>query len=140
VTTTRHGSRKTFLLDTNVILHDSTCLQQFQEHDIVISITVLEELDRFKKGNESINFHAREFLRTLDELSAGSLLNGGVRIAPGKGRVAIRLERPLHEDLRAQFPAAVKPDHRFLNLGFHLARETPSRRLIVVSMDVNLRL
>jgi PhoH-like ATPase len=80
VTTTRRTSRKTFLLDTNVILHDSTCLQQFQEHDIVIPITVLEELDRFKKGNESINFHAREFLRTLDELSAGSLLNGGARI------------------------------------------------------------
>ena len=140
MTTTRRSSRKTFLLDTNVILHDSTCLQQFQEHDIVIPITVLEELDRFKKGNESINFHAREFLRTLDELSAGSLLNGGVRIAQGKGRVAIRLERPLHEDLRAQFPAADKPDHRILNLGYHLARETPSRRLIVVSKDVNLRM
>jgi PhoH-like ATPase len=45
------SSTKIFILDTNVILHDSACINNFQEHDIVIPITVLEELDQFKKGN-----------------------------------------------------------------------------------------
>jgi PhoH-like ATPase len=55
---------KTFVLDTNVILHDSSCIYHFQENDIVIPITVLEELDQFKKGNSSLNYHARNFFET----------------------------------------------------------------------------
>ena len=55
-----HKKKKIFVLDTNVVLHDSSCIYQFEEHDVVIPVTVLEELDSFKKGNESINFHARE--------------------------------------------------------------------------------
>ena len=131
---------KTFILDTNVILHDSACINNFQEHDVVIPITVLEELDQFKKGGLSLNFHAREFVRTLDMLSASKLFNGGVRIGPDKGRVSIKLEQALHEDLRQHFPAASKPDHQILNIGYHLAREDPGRRTILVTKDVNLRM
>ena len=69
---------KTFVLDTNVILHDSSCIEHFDEHDIVIPITVIEELDQFKKGGEIINFHARQFLRTLDNLSSNRIFNGGI--------------------------------------------------------------
>ena len=126
---TSSSSTKTFILDTNVILHDSACINNFQEHDIVIPITVLEELDQFKKGNQTLNYHAREFVRALDTLSAGKLLNGGVRIGPDKGRVSIKLEQVLHEDLRQHFPAASKPDHQILNIGYHLARADQSRRL-----------
>lgn len=61
--------KKLFVLDTNVMLHDSSCIYQFDEHDIVIPITVLEELEKFKKGNGTLNFHARETLRALDSLS-----------------------------------------------------------------------
>ncbi|MDP4203336.1 MAG: PIN domain-containing protein, partial [Bacteroidota bacterium] len=57
---------KKFILDTNVILHDYKCIYNFQENDIYIPITVLEELDKFKKGNDDINFNAREFSRDLD--------------------------------------------------------------------------
>ncbi len=60
---------KLFILDTNVILHDSECLYNFQDNDIVIPISVLEELDQFKRGNEQIHYNAREFLRQLDTLS-----------------------------------------------------------------------
>ncbi|MFA7211231.1 MAG: PIN domain-containing protein, partial [Bacteroidales bacterium] len=52
---------KIFVFDTNVLLHDHKCLDHFQENDIVIPIIVLEELDKFKKGNDQINFNAREF-------------------------------------------------------------------------------
>ena len=60
---TSHAGAKLFVLDTNVILHDAGCLRNFEENDIAIPITVLEELDKFKKGNEDINFQARAFLR-----------------------------------------------------------------------------
>ena len=137
---TSSSSAKIFILDTNVILHDSACINNFQEHDIVIPITVLEELDQFKKGNQTLNYHAREFVRALDALSAGKLLNGGVQIGPDKGRVSIKLEQVLHEDLRQHFPAASKPDHQILNIGYHLAHADPARRYILVTKDVNLRM
>ena len=57
------GTKKNFVLDTNVILHDYNCLKNFQENDIYLPLVVLEELDKFKKGNEQINFNAREFVR-----------------------------------------------------------------------------
>ena len=63
------GTKKNFVIDTNVILHDYNCLKNFQENDIYLPLVVLEELDKFKKGNEQINFNAREFVRELDLLT-----------------------------------------------------------------------
>ncbi len=62
------NERKIFVLDTSVILYDHNAIKSFQEHDVVIPITVLEELDNFKKGNDMINYEAREFIRILDDL------------------------------------------------------------------------
>ncbi|MCI5137512.1 MAG: ribonuclease, partial [Candidatus Electrothrix sp. AR1] len=90
---TKQHVRKSFILDTNVILHDSSCINHFDEHDIIVPITVLEELDNFKKGNQSVNFHAREFVRSLDKLSSNKLFNGGVPLGEGKGRLSIKLEQ-----------------------------------------------
>ena len=61
--------RKIFILDTSVILHDHQAVNQFEEHDVAIPISVLEELDSFKKGNDTINFEARQFIRFVDKLS-----------------------------------------------------------------------
>ena len=88
--------KKIFVLDTNVILHDSSCIYQFKEHDIILPITVLEELDQFKKGNQSINYHAREFIRALDALSGDNLFNDGMKIGPNRGKITIKLERKFH--------------------------------------------
>ena len=63
------GAKKNFVLDTNVLLHDYKCLFNFQDNDIYIPIAVLEELDKFKKGNDQINFNARELVRGLDEIT-----------------------------------------------------------------------
>ena len=60
---------KIFIIDTNVVLHDSTCIENFGDNKIVIPISVLEELDQFKRVNEQIHYNARDFLRKLDELS-----------------------------------------------------------------------
>ncbi len=133
------SKKKIFVLDTNVILHDSSCIHQFGEHDIVIPITVLEELDHFKKGNDSLNFHAREFARTVDSLSGDKLFNGGVSIGPGLGKISIKLDRGFDEDLAINFSAA-KPDHHILNIGYQVAQENPERIVCLVTKDVNLRM
>ncbi|MDA0333689.1 MAG: PhoH family protein [bacterium] len=130
---------KVFVLDTNVILHDSSCIYQFDEHDIVVPITVLEELDQFKKGNEALNFHAREFARALDSLSGDRIFNGGLRIGPGKGKIRIQLEKAFHKDLVHSFHPD-KPDHHILNTAYRIAHLSTSKEVILVTKDVNLRM
>lgn len=132
--------RKIFILDTNVILHDSTCINNFQEHDIIIPITVLEELDSFKKGSQTINFHAREFVRSLDSLCSEKMLNGGMKLGEGKGKLSIRLERDMHKDLKTIFLDYSKKDHQILNIGYHVSQDHPNTSVILVSKDVNLRM
>jgi PhoH-like ATPase len=131
--------RKIFILDTNVILHDSNCIHQFNEHDIVIPITVIEELDNFKKGNDSLNFHAREFARTLDSLSGDKLFNGGVVIGPGMGKISIKLDRKFDESIAANF-STHKADHHILNIAYQVAGEAEGREVSLVTKDVNLRM
>ena len=130
---------KIFVLDTNVILHDSSCIYQFKEHDIIIPITVLEELDHFKKGNESINYHAREFIRELDALSGDKLFEGGIKIGPGQGKIMIKLEQNFHDDLALNF-SRDKPDHHILNVAYRFAREHPESHVILVTKDGNFRM
>ena len=108
--------RKIFVLDTSVILHDFNALQNFQEHDVAIPITVLEELDQFKKGNSVLNLQAREFIRQLDKLSDHNMLHewiparrSGARPVPGAHRRERRGSTP------ARSSAARKADHRILN-------------------------
>ncbi len=132
--------QKIFVLDTNVILHDSSCIHQFGEHDIVIPITVLEELDNFKKGNDSLNFHAREFARTLDSLAEDKLFNGGVSIGTGRGKISIKLDREFSPDIAESFADTKKPDHRILNIGYQVAKENQEKIVTLVTKDVNLRM
>jgi len=136
----RREVRKTFVLDTNVILHDSSCLTQFKQHTVVIPISVLEELDQFKKGSQSLNHHAREFLRSLDALSGDAIFDNGVPVGPDQGVVRVQLEQGLHADLERNFSRA-KPDHLILNCAYRLAKQDEQRGpVILVSKDVNMRL
>ncbi|MFZ1730629.1 MAG: PhoH family protein [Bacteroidota bacterium] len=131
--------KKIFVVDTNVILHDSSCMYKFEEHDVVIPIAVLEELDQFKKGNDSLNFHAREFGRALDTLSGDKLFNGGVKIGRGMGHISIRLDEEISREFSLSFPAN-SPDHRILYCAFALNKQYPKRPVILVTKDVNLRM
>jgi len=130
---------KIFVLDTNVILHDSNCIRQFQDNDIVIPITVLEELDSFKKGDSSLNYHARAFVRELDDMSSDKLFDGGMPLGPGLGKIRVRLERSYHADLVDVFTRG-QPDHAILNTAYQCAKQHPDRAVILVSKDVNLRM
>lgn len=131
--------KKFFVLDTNVILHDSSCIYQFRENDVIIPITVLEELDQFKKGNETLNYHAREFVRSLDLLSGDKLFEKGIKIAPNCGNILIKLEKEFHKDLLYSFNSQ-KEDDRILNIAYILSKEKHSKQVILVSKDVNLRM
>ena len=84
------NEKKTFVLDTNVILHDYRSIYNFTNNDIVIPIVVLEELDKFKKGNDLINFHAREFARELDKISEKDFFDKGAALGKGRGRLFIQ--------------------------------------------------
>lgn len=130
---------KIFILDTNVILHDHTCIYQFQDNDIILPIVVLEELDKFKKGNELINYQAREFVRTLDELTGDKLFNGGKSLGKGKGKLRIETGKPFSEEMKASFREDIA-DHRILAIAEYTTKKFPRRNIILVSKDINLRL
>src|SRR5581483_7811850 len=85
-------NRKIFVLDTSVIIYDHTAIRNFAEHDVVIPITVLEELDNFKKGNDTKNFAAREFTRYVDMMSGKNTLQEWTSInGPSRGKFKIEL-------------------------------------------------
>src|SRR6056297_2842541 len=132
-------NRKIFVLDTNVLLHDYKCIYNFDEHDIVIPITVLEELDRFKKGNDIINLHAREFTRELDKLSGDKLFNGGLALGKGKGKLSIATGSQPSEKLASSFPENT-PDHRILAITEELHNARNGKPVILITKDINLRM
>jgi len=132
-------SLKVFILDTNVILHDSSCIHQFKENDIVIPLTVIEELDHFKRGSQVINLNAREFARTLDSMTGTALFNGGVTLGKGRGKVRIAISRGLNDEIREIFKDDT-PDHRILGCALELQKSDKKRSYILVTKDVNLRM
>lgn len=131
--------KKIFVLDTNVFLHDYRCMNNFEEHDIIIPITILEELDKFKRGNDMINYHAREFTRELDKLSGDKLFNGGLSLGRGKGKLSIETGKAPSEKLAASFPENT-PDHRILAITEHLYHKHKDRPVILITKDINLRM
>lgn len=129
---------KLFVLDTNVILHDAGCIFNFQENDIALPITVLEELDRFKKGDGDIHFQARHFLRTLDELTGDVMSDAGAELGEGLGSIRVLLSLPCHRT-RDSLQGDIA-DHRILNTALSTADLLPDREVILVTKDTNLRL
>jgi len=133
-------SPKTFILDTNVILHDPTSIQQFEENNVVIPLTVIEEIDHFKRGSQVINQNARHFARTLDLLTGKDLFNGGISLGKGKGRVRIVITNGLCKEIKEAFREDT-PDHRILSCAYELEKgSTEKKRHILVTKDVNLRM
>lgn len=133
------GAKKNFILDTNVLLHDFKCIENFQENDIYLPIVVLEELDKFKRGNEQINYNAREFVRELDLITSDDLALKGASLGPGKGTLYIVTGVGYHPTVAKSFPDKI-PDHRILSCAITVAEQHPDMKTILVSKDVNLRM
>ncbi len=132
--------KKIFVLDTSVIIYSHDAIINFAEHDVAIPITVLEELDNFKKGNDTKNFEAREFIRLLEKISKGQKLHNWIPInGKGKGKFKVLMGMSSSIDTDKIFDEK-KPDHKILNSALLLQEENPKAKVILVSKDVNLRL
>ena len=133
--------QKIFVLDTSVIIFDHDSILNFDEHDVAIPITVLEELDQFKKGRDTKNFAAREFIRFLDEIAETNSLTEWIDI-PGENKGAFKIIMNSHNssiDANMVF-AEEKMDHRIINAAVALQEQETDRKVILVSKDINLRL
>ena len=131
--------KKIFVIDTNVILHDYRSIYHFEDNDIVLPIVVLEELDKFKKGNDLINFHAREFTRELDKIAGEKLFKDGLPLGEGLGKLFIETGKDFSDEMRKSFPENT-PDHRILAIADHINRQYKRKKVILVSKDINLRM
>jgi PhoH-like ATPase len=132
--------KKIFVLDTSVILYNHSAISSFEDNDVAIPITVLEELDNFKKGNDTINFEAREFIRIIDRLSAKGVTTKWTSLGmPKGGRFKVVMNEQSELDAVKVF-GENKPDHRILNAALVMIAENPGKKVVLVSKDVNLRL
>jgi PhoH-like ATPase len=132
--------RKIFVLDTSVILYAHNSIMNFAEHDVVIPITVLEELDQFKKGNDTKNFEAREFIRLLDKLAKDNMIHNWTPLngkTKGYFRVLMNPENNINANI---IFGEEKNDHKILNAALHLKQTEKDRKVILISKDINLRL
>ncbi len=132
--------KKIFVLDTSVIIFSHDSILNFEEHDVGIPITVLEELDNFKKGNDSKNFEAREFTRLLDKLAKDQKLQDWIPLnGKTRGKFKVLMDMDSEVDARKIF-GDNKNDHRILNAALALKASMKDRKVILVTKDINLRL
>ncbi|MCP5246517.1 MAG: PhoH family protein [Burkholderiales bacterium] len=133
--------KKIFVLDTSVILYNHHAIFSFADNDVAVPITVLEELDYFKKGHETKNFEAREFIRIIDKLSLNQSLQNWITIdQPNLGRFRVVMQEREKHYRRYQNFGENTADHRILNVAITLSEAYPRKKIILVSKDINLRL
>lgn len=131
---------KLFVLDTSVLLHDHHAIMHFERHDVAIPITVLEELDKFKIGNDTKNFSAREVIRFIDRISLTGGLQNWITLGKGMGAFKVLLnQNPAGIDAEETYGSG-KNDHKIINATLAVKEEDPKRDVILVTKDINLRI
>jgi len=135
----KKNNKKLFIIDTNVLLHDYKCIYNFEENDVIIPIVVLEELDKFKRGNDLINFHAREFTRELDKLSGDMLLTANIPLGENLGNMHIETGKDFSEKVNQSFPERT-PDHRILAIADYVCIANKDKAVVIITKDINLRM
>ena len=128
-------AKKTYVLDTSALITDTDCVNSYGSNDILVPIKVLEELDKHKKRQDLVGASARTVIRFLDSLRSKGSLYEGVRLGKGKGILKVKGYDPL-----MSFPAGLDlsvPDHQILAVA--LSEKTESKKVIVVSNDINMR-
>ena len=139
----RNQSHKLFVLDTNVLLHDSNSLFKFEEHDIYLPMMVLEELDHQKKGMSEVARNARQVSRNLDGLVGNNTLDHGLPLnalgnIEAKGLLFFQTEA-MDADLNVKLPLG-KADNLILNVVSALKQTVTDKDVVMVSKDINMRL
>jgi predicted ribonuclease YlaK len=137
-------SKKTYILDTNVLLSDTDCLTAFEEHNVVIPMAVLEELDRHKSRSDEVGRNARQISRSLDDMRSKGSLFEGVALKPGGRLKVVSIESSALELLPFELRDS-KVDN--LIIAFMLSLKNSNTRVfedsqvsILVSKDINVRL
>ena len=132
-------AKKWYVIDTSVYLSDSDCINKFGNNDIIVPLKVLEEIDKHKKRQDAVGFHARQIIKTFDALRLKGNLKKGVRIAKGKGLLKFV---GLDEIESKTLPRDLDPrnsDHIILATALTMRAQNPNRKVILVSRDINLR-
>ena len=134
------GKPKIFVLDTNVILHDYKAITKFRDNNLVIPVAVIEEVDKFKKGTDTLSYNARGFMRDLDRITNNKNFGeGGLPIGRGLGWIKIEPNHPFPPDY-AEFFTDDIPDHRILATAMWVRDNNPDVFVALVSKDINLRM
>jgi len=131
---------KIFVLDTSVLLHDHDAITNFEDNFVGIPITVLEELDKFKLGNDTKNFSAREVIRFIDKLSGSGSLQEWISIGKGLGKLRVIMENDPKQLNAEQIYSSGKNDHKIINAALHLMEQEPKKTVVLVTKDINLRI
>ena len=136
----KKSATKIFVLDTNIILHDHNAIRQFKDNDIVIPVAVIEELDKFKKGNDSLSFNARAFMREISAIIDGHKLGPkGISLGPRMGRIKVEANHPFAPEMQDYFRDDIQ-DHRILATAMWVRDNNPDRFVALVTKDINLRM
>ena len=131
---------KIFVLDTNIILHDHNAIRQFQDNDLVIPIAVIEELDKFKKGNDALSYNARAFMRDINKLTDKREFGPeGISLGKRLGNIKIEPNHPFAPEFADLFRDDTQ-DHRILSTAMWVREQNPGRFVALVTKDINLRL
>ncbi len=128
--------RKAFILDTNVLLYDPQAVQKFGANDVIIPITVIEEIDRFKREMSENGRNARQFSRLMDTLRKEGSLSQGVKLSNG---AVLMVELSPPGDLPGHLSSDLA-DNRILGTAMHVRKLSPKRPIIFVTKDTNLRI
>ena len=139
------AKRKIFVVDTNVLVHDPTSILRFQEHDVVIPIVVLEELDSIKVGMSEVARNVRQVSRLLDDLveKANGDISHGVKLPSASKDIETGHLYFHMEEARSPLPfglASRSSDNALLGITLDLGKSHPDRQVILVSKDINLRI
>ena len=131
---------KIFVLDTNIILHDHQAIKHFQDNDLVIPIAVIEELDKFKKGNDALSYNARAFMRDINKLTEKREFGPkGLSLGKRLGNIKIEPNHPFTPEFADLFKDDTQ-DHRILSTAMWVRDTNPGRFVALVTKDINLRL
>ncbi|PKF63009.1 ribonuclease [Psychromonas sp. psych-6C06] len=137
--------RKFFILDTNILLHDPLAIYAFKEHNVVIPMTVLEELDRIKDRQKEVSRDARIVIRSLEDIfkdASPEAISQGVPLytdnTEKSGRIAIFTDH--HQPISQEFFTEDEPDNRIINSALYLQQVKERTQVILVTKDINMRL
>ena len=128
--------KKTYVLDTSVYLTDFNSVYAFKNNDIVVPLKVLEEIDKHKKRQDAVGSNARRIIKILDDLRSRGSLEKGVRIDKGKGILTVKGYNS--SLLPEEFPRE-DADNQIIATALTEAKDTPARKVSIVSRDINMR-